>query len=86
MTNARFNRLWEILHRQGYVRFTDHGETCTLDLVPSRYGEDVSLRSENGNVVLCHWQKERFKRILVDEVNRSHQKGENTMLGERINQ
>ena len=82
-TNTRFNKLWEILHKQGYVRFTDYGETCTLYLVPSRYGEDVSLRSEDGNVVLCHWQKERFKNILVDKVNHRPQEGYKHDTGEK---
>lgn len=66
MTNTRFNKLWDLLYKHGFVKFTDHGETCTMYLIPRRYGEDVSLRSGNGNVVLCHYEKERFREILVD--------------------
>lgn len=66
MTNTRFNKLWELLHQRGFIKFTDHGEACTLYLIPRRYGEDVSLRSGNGNTVLCHYEKERFREILVD--------------------
>lgn len=67
MTNARFNKLWDLLHSRGTVRFTDRGESCSLCLVPGRYGSNVSLRSGNGNVVLCHWDRERFREILMDE-------------------
>ena len=66
MTNARFNQLWDLLHSRGIVHFTDHGESSSLELIPGRYGSDVSLRAGNGNVVLCHWDKERFREILVD--------------------
>lgn len=66
MTNTRFNKLWDLLHSRDAVRFTDHGESCSLRLIPGRRGSDVSLRSGNGNVVLCHWDKERFREILVD--------------------
>ena len=66
MTNTRFNKLFELLHQRGFVKFTDHGETCTMYLIPCRYGEYVSLRSGNGNTVLFHYEKERFREILVD--------------------
>lgn len=65
MNNTRFNKLWDILHRDGEVKFSDHSESLSLSLVPSRYGYEVSLRS-GGNTVLVHYNKERFREILVD--------------------
>ena len=65
MNNTRFNKLWDVLHRTGEVRFSDHGESLSLFLVPARYGNDVSLRT-GGNTVLVHYDKERFREILVD--------------------
>ena len=69
MTNTRFNKLWELLHKKGYVEFSDHGEKLSLSLSQNRYGADAVLEVENGyyrNVVLVHWCKERFQHILVD--------------------
>lgn len=65
MNNTRFNKLWDLLHKSGYVDFSDHGESLSLSLVPSRYGSEVSLRS-GANTVLVHYDKERFREILVD--------------------
>jgi hypothetical protein len=65
MSNTRFNKLWDVLHKAGEVRFSDHNESLSLSLVPSRYGHEVSLRS-GGNTVLVHHDKERFREILVD--------------------
>ena len=65
MNNTRFNKLWDILHRTGEVKFSDHSESLTLSLVPARYGHDVSLRS-GVNTVLVHYDKQRFREILVD--------------------
>lgn len=69
MTNTRFNKLWDLLHKSGRVEFSDHGESLSLSLSKKRYGEDVVLEVENGdyrNVVLSHWDKEMFRMILVD--------------------
>lgn len=65
MTNTRFNKLWEMLHQRGTVKLTDHGETCTLYLYRGHYGDTVSLRDGNGNTILCHYDKKRFREILV---------------------
>lgn len=69
MTYTRFNKLWELLRKKKYVEFSDHGETLSLSLVPKRYGDEAILEVESGyirNVVLVHWCKEMFQRILVD--------------------
>ena len=66
MTNTRFNKLWELLHHRDFIKFTDNGETSTLHRYNERYGSVVSLKSENGNTVLVHYDKERFREILVD--------------------
>lgn len=69
MTNTRFNKLWDLLHKSGYVKFSDHGANLSLSLSQNRYGADAVLEVENGcyrNVVLVHWCKESFRRILVD--------------------
>lgn len=69
MTNTRFNKLWDLLHRSGYVEFSDHDEKLSLSLSRNRYGADAVLEVEDGyyrNVVLVHWCKESFRRILVD--------------------
>lgn len=65
MTNTKFNRLWDMLHKIGHIEFSDHGESLTLSLVPSRYGYDVSLRGSL-NTILVHYNKDRFREILVD--------------------
>ena len=65
MNNTRFNKLWNVLHKAGEVEFSDHGESLSLSLIPSRYGHEVSLRS-GVNTVLVHYDKERFREILVD--------------------
>ena len=65
MNNTKFNKLWDMLHRTGEVNFSNHDESLSLSLVPSRYGNDVSLRT-GGNTVLVHYNKERFREILVD--------------------
>ncbi len=65
MNNTRFNKLWNLLHKNGEVEFSDHSESLSLSLIPERYGYNVSLRSE-GNTVLIHHDKERFQEILVD--------------------
>lgn len=69
MTNTRFNKLWDLLHKSGYVEFLNHGNKLSLSLAPNLYGTDVILEAENGyykNVVLSHWCKDRFREILVD--------------------
>ena len=66
MTNTRFNKLWELLRHRDFIKFTDNGETSTLQRYNERYGSVVSLKSENGNTVLVHYDKERFREILVD--------------------
>ena len=69
MTNTRFTKLWNLLHKSGYVEFSDHGEKLSLRLSQGRYGADVVLESKGGccrNVVLVHWCKERFREILID--------------------
>ena len=65
MNNTRFNKLWDLLHKSGEVKFADCNESLSLSLVPSRYGYEVSLRS-GGSTVLVHYDKERFREILVD--------------------
>ena len=65
MNNTRFNKLWDILRRDGEVKFSDHSESLSLSLVQARYGYEVSLRS-GVNTVLVHYDKERFREILVD--------------------
>ena len=66
MTNTRFNKLWELLRHRDFIEFTDNGGTSTLHRYNERYGSVVSLKSENGNTVLVHYDKERFMEILVD--------------------
>lgn len=66
MTNTRFNKLWELLRHRDFIKFTDNCGTCTLHRYNERYGSVVSLKSENGNTVLVHYDKERFREILVD--------------------
>ena len=68
MTNTRFNKLWDLLHKSGYVEFIDHGNELSLSLASNLYGTNAVLKIENGgkNVVLSHWCKDRFREILVD--------------------
>ena len=69
MSNTKFNKLWDLLHRCGYVEFTNYGEECILSLSGNCYGADAVLEVRNGNmlnVVTVHWSKEHFRRILVD--------------------
>ena len=68
MTNTRFNKLWDLLHKSGYVEFMDHGNKLSLSLASNLYGTNAVLEIENGgkNVVLSHWRKDCFREILVD--------------------
>lgn len=65
MSNTRFEKLWKLLHERGEVEFSSRGGLCSLHIIPGRYGNEISLRS-NGNTVLVHYNKERFREILVD--------------------
>lgn len=65
MNNTRFNKLWDMLHKTGEVKFSDHKEPLSLSLIQTRYGFEVSLRS-SGNTVIVHYDKDRFREILVD--------------------
>ena len=70
MTNTIFNELWDRLHKTGRRQaYIDHGEKLILSLSEGRYGSDVVLESQDDDgtiyVVLVHWDKERFRRILV---------------------
>ena len=65
MTNTKFNRIWEMANEIGHVKFFDHGYPLTLTRVIHRYGCYFSLR-DSLNTVLVHYDKERFRELMVD--------------------
>lgn len=65
MTNTRFNKIWNLLYKFGEVEFVNNQNRLSLVLVPSHYGNEISLRDETGTI-LVHYNKDRFKAILVD--------------------
>lgn len=66
MSNTRFEKLWNLLHKCGEVEFSSNGEVCSLHIIPGRYGNEFSLRAADGDTILAHHNKERFREILVD--------------------
>lgn len=68
MTNARFNRIWDrVLTNGGHIEFENHGNKLTICQIEGPYGKEYSLRCGGSKtVILNHWNKERFREILVD--------------------
>lgn len=62
MTNTKFNKLWDLLRTRETVYFTTPDGRCSL----GHFQGYIDLVSEDdGNVVLCHYDKEVFRHILV---------------------
>lgn len=66
MTNAQFNKVWDRLLANGNVEFKGHGDKLTICQIDKRYGKTFSLGLADGIVILNHWDKDRFREILVD--------------------
>lgn len=66
MTNAQFNMVWGQVLANGRVEFGNHGDKLTICQIDERYGKTFSLRLADGIVILNHWDKDRFREILVD--------------------
>ena len=67
MTNAQFNTVWNRVLTSGRVEFKTNGDKLTICQLEGPYGKEYSLRCGGSKtVILNHWNKERFREILVD--------------------
>ena len=63
MTNTKFNKLWDLLRTHETVYFTTPDGRYSL----GHFQGYIDLTYEDdGNVVICHHDKEVFRRLLVN--------------------
>lgn len=66
MTLTQWNRAIKYLDKHGSIRLPDGSEVIKWDESIVRYGPEYSLRSDDGQCVICTRRLEEIRRLVVD--------------------